>query len=81
MSVNLATLSDEEVRLQRTAIIRELRVRARSQLESALALYIDALGTQKGFEAASDALFSELAAAAYPGGWPALLAYSMRAAG
>jgi len=80
MSVKLASLSDEKVRLHRTAVIRELRIRARSQLESALALYIDALGTQKGFEAASDALLSE-AVAAYPGGWPALLAYSMRAAG
>ncbi len=81
MTVDLKKLNDQEVRVHYTAVARELQDRASTQLRLAVALYVDALGAQGGFEAASDKLFRELAAEAYPGGWAELLRYTMKAAG
>ncbi len=60
----------------------ELNRRAYEHLEAALSLYIQANGcAQAGCEQACDDFFRDLARKNYPGGWNALLRYTMKAAG
>lgn len=77
----LATMSTADVLALRQATAADLQRRAFETLQTAVGLYIEALGAEAGCELACDDFFRHVAGKQYPGAWPGLLQYAAKAAG